>query len=127
MPFIQGHATPERIVFQQDGAPPHYAQVNTDWLSQNIPLVCSVDCRQNQNRGIPNQFLLEWPPYSMDMTPMDFGNLFIFSLQVVLCQINIFCHQLTQIGLKIKTQVWNFSTICVNLCKSDKISHHLLG
>ena len=95
LPFIQGHATPERIVFQQDGAPPHHARVNTDWLSQNIPLVCSIDCRHNQNLGI-NQFLLEWPPYSMDMTPMDFGNVFIFALQVVLCQINIFCHRFTQ-------------------------------
>ena len=38
-----------------------------------------------------------------------------------------FCHlqRFTQIVLKFKTQVWqvlNFRTICVNLCKSDKIS-----
>ena len=53
-------------------------------------------------------------------------------LQVVLCQINIFCHQLTQntmsnfvrftqTVLKCKTQVLqvlNFRTICVNLIKS---------
>ena len=77
LPFIQGHATPDRIVFQQDGAPAHHAQVNTNWLQQNIPLVCSRDCDQNFNQGLPNQFLLEWPPYSMDMTPMDFGNLFL--------------------------------------------------
>ena len=35
-----------------------------------------------------------------------------------------FCHlqRFTQIVIKFKTQVLNFRTICVNLCKSDKIS-----
>ena len=89
MPFIQGHATPERIVFQQDGAPAHHAQVNTNWLQQNIPLVCSRDCDQNFNHGLPNQFLLEWPPYSMDMTPMDFGNLFLFSLSFTIAVLTL--------------------------------------
>ena len=61
------------------------------------------------------------------------------ALQVILCQINIFCQQLTQKTdfvsftqnfLKFKTCktcVLNFRTICVNLSKSDKISPYILG
>ena len=48
------------------------------------------------------------------------------TLQFVPCHINIFCHQLTQIT-KTDFKVLNFRTICVNLCKFDEISHHILG
>jgi hypothetical protein len=37
-------------------------------------------------------------------------------VQVIICQINIFCHQLTQI-----------MTICVNLHEFDQISHCILS
>ena len=77
LPFIQGHPARDRIVFQQDGARCHNARVTTQWLEANINarMICSLQSQQDQRIG-RQPFLFEWPPYSPDMTPMDFGNNF---------------------------------------------------
>ena len=49
------------------------------------------------------------------------------TIQVILCQINIFCHQLTQHLTTDLHKVLNFRKICVNLLKSDKISCCILS
>jgi hypothetical protein len=51
---------PRNIVFQQDGAPAHYARIVTDWLDENIPVWIG--------RGGD----IRWPPRSPDLTPLDF-------------------------------------------------------
>ena len=75
LPFIQGHPARDRIVFQQDGARCHNARVTTQWLEANLNarMICSLQSQQDQRIG-RQPFLFEWPPYSPDMTPMDFGN-----------------------------------------------------
>lgn len=51
---------PLNIVFQQDGAPPHFRRIVTDWLDNNMPNWIG--------RGGP----VLWPPRSPDLTPLDF-------------------------------------------------------
>lgn len=51
----------ERIWFQQDGAPPHYAVIVRQYLDEVFP-----------NRWIGRRGHLEWPARSPDLTPLDF-------------------------------------------------------
>jgi hypothetical protein len=69
-------------VFQQDGARCHNARITTQWLEANINarMICSLQSQQDVRLG-HQPFLFEWPPYSPDMSPMDFGNkIFFFRL-----------------------------------------------
>lgn len=50
----------DRIIYQQDGAPPHFSHVVREWLSLNYPRWIG--------RGGP----VAWPARSPDLTPMDF-------------------------------------------------------
>jgi hypothetical protein len=50
-----------RIIFQQDGAPPHYSRDVRDYLNLQFP-----------NRWIGRNGPISWPPRSPDLTPMDF-------------------------------------------------------
>jgi len=50
------------LVFMQDGAPPHWSRSVREWLSATFP-------NRWMGRSSPN---LPWPPYSPDLTPMDF-------------------------------------------------------
>ena len=52
---------PQGYVFQQDGAPPHFALHVRDHLNQCFP-------QQWIGRGGPTA----WPPRSPDLTPLDF-------------------------------------------------------
>jgi hypothetical protein len=66
LPELQGHPAFDRLVFMQDGAPPHYATIVRDWLDEHFPL-------RWIGRGSPiNMAPIRWPPYSPDLTPMDF-------------------------------------------------------
>lgn len=51
-----------RMIFQQDGAPPHWALDVRAFLDQNFP-------NRWIGRSSPN---MEWPPRSPDLTPPDF-------------------------------------------------------
>lgn len=51
----------EELIFQQDGAPPHYAANVRTFLDETFP-----------NRWIGRRGPIEWPPRSPDLTPMDF-------------------------------------------------------
>ena len=50
-----------RIMFQQDGAPPHYALFVRQYLDQTFP-----------GRWIGRRGAIEWPPRSPDLSPLDF-------------------------------------------------------
>ncbi|GBN98961.1 hypothetical protein AVEN_89437-1 [Araneus ventricosus] len=50
---------PEDIIFQQDGAPPHYG--NIEFLDTTFP-----------QRWIVRGAVMAWPPRSPDITPLDF-------------------------------------------------------
>jgi hypothetical protein len=50
------------IVLVQDGAPPHWARIVRDYLDEEFPM-------RWIGRGSP---FIPWPPYSPDLTPMDF-------------------------------------------------------
>ncbi|KAG4068807.1 hypothetical protein HA402_002498 [Bradysia odoriphaga] len=56
---FRGYET-ENIVFQQDGAPPHFTRFVRQWLDQNFP--------QWIGRAGP----FPWPARSPDLTPLDF-------------------------------------------------------
>ena len=49
------------ILFQQDGAPPHYALRVRDYLNEVFP-----------QRWFGRRGSVEWPPRSPDLTPVDF-------------------------------------------------------
>lgn len=51
----------QRIWFQQDGAPPHYAIVVRQWLNEEFG-----------NRWIGRGGPFPWPPRSPDLTPLDY-------------------------------------------------------
>jgi transposase len=51
----------ERCYFQQDGAPAHYARPVKDFLDMQFP-----------GRWIGRGGPIDWPPYSPDLTPLDF-------------------------------------------------------
>ena len=50
-----------RVVFQQDGAPPHWGLIIRDFLNETFP-----------NRWIGRNGPTPWPPRSPDITPLDF-------------------------------------------------------
>ena len=50
-----------RVVFQQDGAPPHWGLIVRDFLNETLP-----------NRWIGRSGPTPWPPRSPDITPLDF-------------------------------------------------------
>ena len=50
-----------RVVFQQDGAPPHWGMIVRDFLNETFP-----------NRWIGRNGPTPWPPRSPDITPLDF-------------------------------------------------------
>ena len=51
------------VIFQQDGATPHTAAETKDLLKHHF----------SENRVISRGFAFQWPGYSPDLTPADFG------------------------------------------------------
>ena len=69
--MMEFYATPqilgdgnETAIFQQDGAPPHYANITRDYLNETFP-------QRWVGRG-GGQGWRAWPPRSPDLTPLDF-------------------------------------------------------
>ncbi|GBO05805.1 hypothetical protein AVEN_11406-1 [Araneus ventricosus] len=52
---------PEGVIFQQDGAPPHYGNIVREFLDTTSP-----------KRWIARGAVMAWPPRSPDITPLDF-------------------------------------------------------
>ncbi|GBL92696.1 hypothetical protein AVEN_119092-1 [Araneus ventricosus] len=52
---------PEGVIFQQDGAPPHYGNIVREFLDTTSP-----------QRWIGRGTVMAWPPQSPDITPLDF-------------------------------------------------------
>lgn len=50
------------IWFQHDGAPPHTSALAQRWLGRNFP-----------RRYIGRGGVVDWPPRSPDLNPLDFG------------------------------------------------------
>lgn len=50
-----------QLMFQQDGAPPHYALLVREFLNRQFP-----------EQWIGRRGAIEWPPRSPDLTPLDF-------------------------------------------------------
>jgi hypothetical protein len=51
----------DNVIFQQDGAPAHYANTVTEFLDETFPRRWIGRCRWKQ-----------WPPCSLDLTPLGF-------------------------------------------------------
>jgi hypothetical protein len=60
LPQLEGHQ-PNVVVFQQDGAPPHWVRVVREFLDMHFP-----GCWFGRDGLIP------WPPHPPDITPLDF-------------------------------------------------------
>ena len=54
-----------KMVFMQDGAPPHWAKSVRDWMNVHLP-------DRWIGRGTANDKHIPWPPRSPDITPMDY-------------------------------------------------------
>ncbi|GBL80860.1 hypothetical protein AVEN_26282-1 [Araneus ventricosus] len=52
---------PEGVIFQQDGAPPHYCNIVREFLDTTFP-----------QRWIDRGAVMAWPPRSPDITPLNF-------------------------------------------------------
>lgn len=61
LPRIREHVLFNRIVFMQDGAPPHFGRNVRSWLDDTF-----------SGRWIGRRGSTEWPPRSPDLTPCDF-------------------------------------------------------
>ncbi|GBM96698.1 hypothetical protein AVEN_171874-1 [Araneus ventricosus] len=62
--ILQLHAVPqfpEGVIFQQDGAPPHYVNIVREFLDTTFP-----------QRWIFRGVVMAWTPRSPDITPLDF-------------------------------------------------------
>jgi transposase len=62
LPVVQTWPSFPSMIFMQDGAPPHWSLAVRNFLSVTYP-------SRWMGRSSPN---LPWPPYSPDLTPMDF-------------------------------------------------------
>ncbi|XP_077511001.1 uncharacterized protein LOC144121701 [Amblyomma americanum] len=60
--LVEYHMQQRLCIFQQDGAPAHYASKVRQWLNEEFP-------GRWMGRGSPN---MSWPPRSPDLTPCDF-------------------------------------------------------
>ncbi|GBN62108.1 hypothetical protein AVEN_167369-1 [Araneus ventricosus] len=58
---VQRCARAEGVIFEQDGAPPHYGNIVSEFLDTTFP----------QGR-IGRGAVMAWPPRSPDITPLDF-------------------------------------------------------
>ncbi len=59
--FLWPQVKCKRMLFQQDGAPAHYALIVRDWLNEKFP-----------DRWIGRRGPIEWPARSPDLSPCDF-------------------------------------------------------
>ncbi|GFX29893.1 uncharacterized protein TNCV_4750211 [Trichonephila clavipes] len=62
IPDLQARQCLSRIIFMQDGAPPHITHCVTDVLEHHF----------TEERVISRQFRHLWPPRSLDLNPCDF-------------------------------------------------------
>ncbi len=69
-PSISNKVARERLWFQQDGAPAHFANTVRDWLN-----------RYFQKRWIGRGSEMTWPPRSPDLTTADFFSLEVFKAE----------------------------------------------
>ncbi|GBN27178.1 hypothetical protein AVEN_46569-1 [Araneus ventricosus] len=67
VPQMQQHQ-PD-VIFQQDGAPPHWGMIVRDFLDENFP-----------DRWCGRSGPIPWPPRSPDITPLDF---FLWGFSIV--------------------------------------------
>jgi hypothetical protein len=61
MPILEEDG-PDDMLFQQDGAPPHFHKEVTDFLNRNF-----------SENWIDRAERIIWPPRSPDLTPLDFS------------------------------------------------------
>ena len=60
-PLLRDRQDINELLFQQDGAPPHYGLRVQQWLNDHFP-----------SRWIGHRWPIEWPPRSPDLSPPDF-------------------------------------------------------
>ncbi|CAF3776126.1 unnamed protein product [Rotaria sp. Silwood1] len=61
IPQLEKHSSFESMIWQQDGAPPHYGLVVREYLNDTF------------SHWIGRRETIEWPPRSPDLTPCDFS------------------------------------------------------
>jgi len=61
IPQLEAHSDFRTMIWQQDGAPPHYGQIVRDYLDDTFV------------QWIGRRGTVEWPPRSPDLTPCDFS------------------------------------------------------
>ena len=64
-PAISNMGNSSELIFQQDGAPPHWARPVRNWLNEEMP-------GKWIGRGSPTDKNIAWPARSPDLTLMDY-------------------------------------------------------
>ena len=121
MPQIVGEGN-ETAMFQQDGAPPHYANIVRDYLDETLP-------GKWIGRGAPNGWRA-WPARSPDLTPLDFflrGYVKDMVYKVKITSVEHLKRRVTDAIQSIPPdmigRVWNEIEYRLDLCRATNGSH----
>ena len=121
-PIITDGDESESVIFQQDGAPPHYATIVRDFLDSTFP---QRWCGRGGGEG-----WRAWPPRSPDLTPLDFFLWGYVKALVYQVKIKDLFHLKTRIADAINTvtpamlgRVWQDLEYRLDVCRATNGSH----
>ena len=112
----------DSVIFQQDGAPPHYATIVRDYLDDSLP---QRWCGRGGGQG-----WRAWPPRSPDLTPLDFFLWGYVKDKVYGVKINDLAHLKARITEAINSvtpdmlgRVWDELEYRLDVCRATNGSH----
>ncbi|GBM59098.1 hypothetical protein AVEN_172909-1 [Araneus ventricosus] len=108
---------PEGVIFQQDGAPPHYGNIVREFLDTAFP-----------HRWIGRGAVMAWPPRSPDVMPLDLWDYVkqhVYSERIN--DINHFKQRITNVihsvTLDVLTRVWEELDHRLDVCRATNGAH----
>ncbi|GBN19854.1 hypothetical protein AVEN_114561-1 [Araneus ventricosus] len=116
---VQRCARAEGVIFQQNGAPPHYGNIDREFLNTRFP-----------QRWIGRDAVMAWPLRSPDITPLDFYLWGYVKQQVYSERINDINHLKQKITVVIYsvtpdvlTRVWEELDYSLDVCMATNGAH----
>ncbi|GBN36143.1 hypothetical protein AVEN_260616-1 [Araneus ventricosus] len=107
---------PEDVVFQQDGAPPHYGNIVREFLDTTFP-----------QRWIGRSAIMAWTSRSPDITPLDFYLWGYVKQHVYSERINDINHLKQRITHSVTpdvlTRVWEELDYRLDVCRATNGAH----
>ncbi|GBM34478.1 hypothetical protein AVEN_106717-1 [Araneus ventricosus] len=110
---------PEGVIFQHDGAPPHYGNTIREFLDATFP-----------QRWIGRCAVMAWPPRSPDLTPLDFYLWGYVKQHVYSERINDIIHLkpritdvIHSVTPEVLTRVWGELDCRLDVCRATNGTH----